>query len=338
MSQFVGLPEQLLPLNGRQLLLFYELIDRIYCFLTKQRISCSITNIANLYRQLVPLSDLADKPHWHCFHPDDLQYLCDLCGSEMILCHPGGEDVQEKVLQFYELKGIGKQTILKRRKLVLNAIWECIHRHFVTFSQSKEESLSAAVLKEIKERGWTVGYDPEGALTLPARQTSTLTASVPCDQPSINMDLPLLDDSSATESSTVDVKLVKSDGFKANSAGELSHIIEELRRSALYKGQIQNVMFYPKRDAIYEELSKPLPQELQERITATTGIKRFYRHQAMAINAIRNGQHAIISTSTASGKSLIFNIPVLEALQSDPTATALYLFPTKVSPHFHYFN
>ena len=59
------------------------------------------------------------------------------------------------------------------------------------------------------------------------------------------------------------------------------------------------------------------------------GISRFYRHQAETIGLIRNGKNVVLMTPTASGKSLSYNIPVLESLRADPQSTALYLFPLK---------
>ena len=60
-----------------------------------------------------------------------------------------------------------------------------------------------------------------------------------------------------------------------------------------------------------------------------TGAERLYTHQAEAINAALAGQNVVVATSTASGKTLCFNVPVLEALARDPLARALYLYPTK---------
>ncbi len=59
------------------------------------------------------------------------------------------------------------------------------------------------------------------------------------------------------------------------------------------------------------------------------GIKRLYSHQARAIDLIRSGRHVVVATPTASGKSLIYNLPVLERLIEDPASKALYLFPLK---------
>jgi len=54
-----------------------------------------------------------------------------------------------------------------------------------------------------------------------------------------------------------------------------------------------------------------------------------YSHQAKAINDLWNNKHVIVSTSTASGKSLIYQLPVIDALEKDQDVKALYIFPTK---------
>jgi DEAD/DEAH box helicase domain-containing protein len=64
-------------------------------------------------------------------------------------------------------------------------------------------------------------------------------------------------------------------------------------------------------------------------LLAELGIDRLYSHQQAAINRILSGSHTVIATPTASGKSLVYNLPVVDRLLSDPSATALYLFPLK---------
>jgi DEAD/DEAH box helicase domain-containing protein len=64
-------------------------------------------------------------------------------------------------------------------------------------------------------------------------------------------------------------------------------------------------------------------------ILESAGIKRLYRHQATAIDFIRKRRHVIVATPTASGKTLIYDLSVLEHFLSDPDATALYIFPLK---------
>ncbi|MBN1847905.1 MAG: DEAD/DEAH box helicase [Deltaproteobacteria bacterium] len=65
------------------------------------------------------------------------------------------------------------------------------------------------------------------------------------------------------------------------------------------------------------------------RILEMSEIRQFYRHQTEAIQYIRQGEHVIIATPTASGKSMIYNLTVMEALLQNRSSKALYLFPLK---------
>jgi DEAD/DEAH box helicase domain-containing protein len=78
----------------------------------------------------------------------------------------------------------------------------------------------------------------------------------------------------------------------------------------------------------YAELPSDLNPSLVSAL-AKRGIRQLYKHQRVAIDAARAGQHLVIATPTASGKSLCFHLPVLDAIARDASATALYLYPTK---------
>jgi DEAD/DEAH box helicase domain-containing protein len=76
----------------------------------------------------------------------------------------------------------------------------------------------------------------------------------------------------------------------------------------------------------------PWPDGIDPRLVAALrarGVEALYSHQAAAIEAVRAGRNACVVTPTASGKTLCYNLPVLDAIAHDPTARALYLFPTK---------
>jgi len=76
----------------------------------------------------------------------------------------------------------------------------------------------------------------------------------------------------------------------------------------------------------------PLPTALAPglaRALRHRGIDRLYAHQAHALRAAGDGRHLVIATPTASGKSLCFHLPVLQAVADDPDARAIYLYPTK---------
>jgi DEAD/DEAH box helicase domain-containing protein len=59
------------------------------------------------------------------------------------------------------------------------------------------------------------------------------------------------------------------------------------------------------------------------------GFERLYTHQRQAFDAVQDGRHTVVVTPTASGKTLCYNLPVLDRILKDPDTRALYLFPTK---------
>jgi DEAD/DEAH box helicase domain-containing protein len=75
---------------------------------------------------------------------------------------------------------------------------------------------------------------------------------------------------------------------------------------------------------LMEDLASGLRGALEAR-----SIRELYSHQHQAITAARAGRHVALATPTASGKSLCFHLPVLEALANDPTASAIFVYPTK---------
>jgi DEAD/DEAH box helicase domain-containing protein len=82
----------------------------------------------------------------------------------------------------------------------------------------------------------------------------------------------------------------------------------------------------------HDARSAPFPDELDERVRdrlVAGGLDDLYTHQREAWDAGVRGEHVIVTTGTASGKSLAFNLPVLDALVREPKLRALYLYPTK---------
>jgi DEAD/DEAH box helicase domain-containing protein len=80
--------------------------------------------------------------------------------------------------------------------------------------------------------------------------------------------------------------------------------------------------------AEFVELPDDLPQDLALALRSR-GIDRLYSHQAVARAAAKAGRHVVVVTPTASGKTLCYNLPVLERILERPESRALYLFPTK---------
>src|SRR4051794_23669728 len=100
-----------------------------------------------------------------------------------------------------------------------------------------------------------------------------------------------------------------------------------LEEPSLARGVVHHERI-PARAASYA----PIPAWLDDRIRAglsARGIDQLYTHQAEALEQIRAGNDVVVVTPTASGKTLCYSLPVLQALAEDPAARALFLFPTK---------
>ncbi len=108
----------------------------------------------------------------------------------------------------------------------------------------------------------------------------------------------------------------------------VAEYIAALKESPRYGPQVAHHRVLPERPAEYADPAVPFPPELTG-LLAQRGIERLYRHQAESLDLVRAGRHLMAATPTASGKSLIYNLPVLEACLADSRTAALYLFPLK---------
>ncbi|MEM9657021.1 MAG: DEAD/DEAH box helicase, partial [Planctomycetota bacterium] len=109
---------------------------------------------------------------------------------------------------------------------------------------------------------------------------------------------------------------------------DVAALLERMQARRDYSGQLEHLEVLPERPGRFAEPDAPLPDELQQ-LLATRGIERLYSHQAAALEAARSRQDWVVVTGTASGKTLCYNLPALEAAITDAEARSLYLFPTK---------
>ena len=108
----------------------------------------------------------------------------------------------------------------------------------------------------------------------------------------------------------------------------LSEFVRALRDDPRFMENVTEWRVLPAREAKYA----PFPEELDARIVQvlkTRGIERLYTHQRQALDCALAGRDFVVVTPTASGKTLCYNLPVLNAILKDNAARALYLFPTK---------
>ncbi len=104
--------------------------------------------------------------------------------------------------------------------------------------------------------------------------------------------------------------------------------IESLKRHRFYAPQIVTHQAFPPKDPRWAKFTGSFPPPIV-RALKTLGVEDLYAHQAAAIERVRQGGNVVVATPTASGKTLVYNLPVLESVIRDPRSKALYIFPLK---------
>ena len=113
-----------------------------------------------------------------------------------------------------------------------------------------------------------------------------------------------------------------------NENGSVAEYISALTGSERFGPQVVGRRGFPAVDGQFAAPPAGLHPALG-RMLGEMGIEQLYSHQARAIELILQGRNVVVATPTASGKSLIYNLPVLSSLLQTPGARALYLFPLK---------
>jgi DEAD/DEAH box helicase domain-containing protein len=108
----------------------------------------------------------------------------------------------------------------------------------------------------------------------------------------------------------------------------LTDIIGSLRGDPEFSDRVTHWEVVPARAGIFAEIPPAVDSRIRGALEAR-GIRRIYSHQLATWNEVQAGRSVVIVSPTASGKTLAYNLPVLQALLEDPDARALYLFPTK---------
>jgi len=112
------------------------------------------------------------------------------------------------------------------------------------------------------------------------------------------------------------------------TSGGVAAYIESIKASPQLGHQIVFHRESPPFKAVHAGPGRPWSPEVA-RLLGAGGVSRLYSHQARALDLVRSGRHVVVSTPTASGKTLVYNIPVIEEALQDPASRALYLFPLK---------
>ena len=109
---------------------------------------------------------------------------------------------------------------------------------------------------------------------------------------------------------------------------DILEYIEALKASDRLGGLVAHHEVVAGREAVFDRCRRPWPVSM-ETVLERRGIGALYAHQARAMDVLRSGRSVVAATPTASGKTLIYNMPVVEQILGNPDSRALYLFPLK---------
>lgn len=324
-----------LPLQYRSLVEFHDALEKIYCFMVKRKMTVTVSKIDKVYKELV------GSINGHA-QVDILDSMCDLSSHcpeayKLRLCDSAqpasGCDLEFSFSLFPSATNMHAQ---KRRAHLLSKLSEVTIRQFASWLERDGATFASQLIKAVNTDGWPASFDLNniGNNTV----TGELLDLKNCYRQKLVCPEPPTDDQN-TGFGTIDADHSSTSSSSANivtstsleDSGGAESVLDYLKCQPFYKDQIKHVERVPARQARYGVLAPPaIPEQLQDRLQEALGLQQLYLHQAKAIDALRAGKHTVVSTSTASGKSVIYNIPVLEAVLQDPQVTALYLFPTKV--------
>ena len=257
----------------QQLIDDFEIIDRMWCFLSKRKALTTAKVIVQLARSAAKreitierLKDIARRA------PDVLTISKESTESCIFATKAAAthDDISVDMILMTTFKGAGKGHSIKRKKL----FEACVRKQQDIDDDSKKQENEDSVI-------------------------------------GLKHDLKTI--------TKVDLK-------------KPAELVEYLSSQEFYENQIVHKHINQRRNGKFVPTLKPNPPKiLSDALENAIGIHQFYSHQADAIRAVRSGSHLVLSTCTGSGKSMAFNLPVLETILTNPdeACTALYLFPTK---------
>jgi len=108
----------------------------------------------------------------------------------------------------------------------------------------------------------------------------------------------------------------------------LNEWVARLKKNKSFLHSVAAIVDIPEKVGDWEDYPSWVNPQLQS-VLKKHGMERLYKHQAQAIRFIRNGKDVVLVTPTASGKTLCYNLPVLQSILEEPETRALYIFPTK---------
>ncbi len=108
----------------------------------------------------------------------------------------------------------------------------------------------------------------------------------------------------------------------------LEQMLQRFKSSEQMMKNITSWVELPAREAVYADFPEFIDRRIRNALERR-GVRKLYSHQASAIQSVHDGDSIVVVTPTASGKTMCYNVPVMDAILKDEASRALFLFPTK---------
>ena len=113
---------------------------------------------------------------------------------------------------------------------------------------------------------------------------------------------------------------------------DIKNFINHLSNDSAHSKCLVHAHYIQAKKGSYSDFPAGLSEQLVNNLNFQ-GLKQLYCHQTEAIELIQKKKNVCVLTPTASGKTLVYNIPVIDSIIKDPNARALYLYPIKALAH-----
>ena len=307
-----------MPVGAQRVLKTFDFVNDSYNFLSKRHMSCTLKNLTSVMKSFgsnLNIDLTADTlASIASIDPKCIQFV-----QSNELAQSG--DIATFTIIFLVNKGLGAAPTTKRRTAFRIAMTSYLYKEFHSWclaTYHESDKSIATRWSQIESSGWP--DDCKVSIGHSTTQLPTLIEDIMSTGSTAEITLPY--PTSGSDKDYIHRHL----GHCQNAS------INCLLNSPVYSNQIRHIHTIDGREAVFEDLKHDLAsKELVANLLSVLHIRKFYRHQARGIDAVRDGKHLILSTATASGKSVVFNVPAIDTMLSLPSARALYLFPTKVN-------
>lgn len=299
-----------LPSLYQDLYKYFVIIDKFYNFTISKKIGkFTITRLKNLLLSTGTI-----------YSEEKLRQLMTICANIIQLAYITEDtknNTTELEISFPKCSSTTVKGSDKRKKMV----YDCIKEYLKKFN----DDINNIPLPELSQ----LPRRPENIFSNMDPYHYSSTTAYPLDITGVCSPIKDNDNENNKDNQNNNENDENNDNQNTNISDNPIDIINYIKSLPFYSDQIQAMRTYAPKPPQYQEIKEKLSNVLKEVISKNMKIDKLYKHQAAGIDAVKRGQHLSVSTSTASGKSMIYNLSIIDTIVENPVTTALYLFPTK---------